>query len=341
MSATDRVGHVEAIRDGAVIGWAIDRSDPMRTLRIELMLDGVGLGTAIAEQERPDLARAGAGARGFTCALPKLLPVSRRSILRARFAGTDIPLERSGETVSQLLADGSVAFEEDHTPWDVLARHDPSWAWQRGETASARTAEAERGFLRSGAEAVRTRLATLSRLYGPFPSRELALDLGSGGGRLTIPLARRFDRVIAYDVSRRMLAYAAGHCVQQGVSNVLFCYAPESLFEHIASGIDLVLALGLFELMAEKDGAALLARILAAMREGARGCVGFLGSRSGPATHALDLGADGTVTVPAQIYDMNRIGAMLAEAGVRDMHVTFESGTDRLDWVLHFRKGSR
>src|SRR6185437_8628489 len=274
-------------------------------------------------------------------AIPKLLPVSRRSVLRARFAGTDIALGRSGETVLQLLADGSIAFEEDHTPWDVLARHDPSWGWQRGEAVSAPGAEAERAFLRGGAEIVRTRLAMLSRLYGPFPSRELALDFGSGTGRLTIPLARRFDRVIAYDVSRRMLAYAAGHCLQQGVGNVLFCHAAESLFEHIAPGLDLVLAFGVFELIAEKDGAALLARILAAMRDGARGCIGFLGSRSGPASHALDLGADGTVTVPAQVYDMNAIGVMLAEAGVRDMHVILEPGVERLDWVLHFRKGSR
>ena len=339
----DRIGYLDGIRGGAVLGWALDREDVSRKLRIELMLDGVGLGTAIADQQRADLVQAGIGPgeHGFACSIPALLPVSRRSVLHARFAGTDLPLERSGETVSQLLADGSIHFEEDHTPWDVLARHDPTWQWTRGGAPASPTTEAERRFLRGGAEMVRTRLATLSRLYGPFPARERALDFGSGTGRLTIPLARRFENVIAFDVSRRMLAYAAGYCAQQGVSNVVFCYAPESLAEHLQPGLDLVLALGVFEHIEPAEGRALLADILAAMNEGARGCIGFLSSSAAVLARELDLGADGIVTVRTHVYDMDAIGTMMSGAGVRDMHVTFEPGPDRVDWVLHFRKGSR
>lgn len=43
------------------------------------------------------------------------------------------------------------------------------------------------------------------------PGRRLAWDAGCGSGQLSVPLARRFDRVVATDASAEQLAHATAH----------------------------------------------------------------------------------------------------------------------------------
>ena len=171
-------------------------------MRIEIAVDSSVLGTVVADQERADLvsAQIGTGRHGFAFAISPVFPVSRRSIVRARFAGSELSLERSGETAAQLVADNSVAFEDDRSPWDALARHDATWRIG-AEPEAARPKRRSGSSCGAARRSVRDRLATLTRLYGPLPSRELALDFGCGSGRLTLPLARRFEQVIAFDIS--------------------------------------------------------------------------------------------------------------------------------------------
>jgi SAM-dependent methyltransferase len=337
----DRIGYIDFIRDRQIQGWALDREDPEQPVRIELRIDSTVLGTVVADMAREDLtsARIGTGRHGFALAIPPVFPVSRRSVVRAHFAGTASALERSGETAAQLVADNSVQFEDDRSPWDALARHNPMWHAD-GEDEDA---VSERFFLRGGADEVRERLQMLTRLYGPLPARELALDFGCGSGRLTLPLARRFEQVIAFDLSGRMLAYAAQHCVQEGLHNVIFCRTLESLAGHVRRGIDLLLAIGVFPHVEEAEGRAVLAQLLDAMRDGARGCVELLvgDAERRAAAREVDLGPDGVVTLGRYAYDMNATMALMQEAGVRDLHAELLGTGAGLSCMLHFRKGRR
>ena len=45
----------------------------------------------------------------------------------------------------------------------------------------------------------------LDQVAGELPGRDLALEIGCGIGRLLIPMARRFSRVIGVDVAPTML----------------------------------------------------------------------------------------------------------------------------------------
>ena len=342
----DRIGFIDFIRERQILGWALDRDDPEQPVRVEIAIDSSVVGTVVADIEREDLAsaRVGTGRHGFAFAISPVFPVSRRSIVRARFAGSALPLERSGEAAGQLVTDNSIAFEDDRSPWDALARHDPIWRIG-ADAGSAEHEGADRLFLRSGADMVRDRLATLTRLYGPLPSRELALDFGCGSGRLTLPLARRFEQVIAFDISGRMVAYAAEHCLQHGLQNVIFCRAPDSLERHLERGLDLLLALGVFEHIEEQEGRALIAMLLGAMKDGARGCIELLvgnaaaAAERAPDLHEFDLGPDGTVTVGSHPYDINAIMRIMHEAGVHDVHAELVAAGARLGCMLHFRKG--
>jgi prolyl-tRNA editing enzyme YbaK/EbsC (Cys-tRNA(Pro) deacylase)/SAM-dependent methyltransferase len=73
----------------------------------------------------------------------------------------------------------------------------------------------------------------LHMAFGESGRGELAVDVGCGDGRHTLPLSRRFDRVIAFDLSRRMIEAAreraASH--QDGVEYTNIVYY-ENDFEY-------------------------------------------------------------------------------------------------------------
>ncbi len=81
-------GHIDVVRDGQVLGWAQDGSQPRRRLVVEIYAGGVLLGAVRADRFRKDLAAAGIGdgKAAFSFALPS--PAPDRATLTARVAGT-------------------------------------------------------------------------------------------------------------------------------------------------------------------------------------------------------------------------------------------------------------
>jgi 2-polyprenyl-3-methyl-5-hydroxy-6-metoxy-1,4-benzoquinol methylase len=66
-----------------------------------------------------------------------------------------------------------------------------------------------------------------------------ALDWGSGTGRLTFALARRYKRVVGVDVSAAMLRLAQHRAEERGITNVSFMHSDDHL---AARDYDLVLS---------------------------------------------------------------------------------------------------
>jgi SAM-dependent methyltransferase len=85
--------------------------------------------------------------------------------------------------------------------WERFAREDAEYYVLTG-IGRAPDSEARRAFFASGeAEAERI----LARCAPHLDGRELAIEIGCGVGRVALPVARRFRRVIGVDVSPTML----------------------------------------------------------------------------------------------------------------------------------------
>lgn len=92
------------------------------------------------------------------------------------------------------------------TFWDRHARHDPLWAILSDPTKTGRRWEL-RSFLETGKREVSLLMYQLRALNIDI-DRKAALDFGCGVGRLTLPLAAYFDRVVGLDISPEMIRLA-------------------------------------------------------------------------------------------------------------------------------------
>ena len=91
--------------------------------------------------------------------------------------------------------------------WDAQAQSDPLWAVLSQPARLGRRWDLG-GFLATGIKQVSKQLKRCEELGGTFPDRHLALDFGSGVGRLSQALADHFDRVLGLDISPTMVAVA-------------------------------------------------------------------------------------------------------------------------------------
>lgn len=88
--------------------------------------------------------------------------------------------------------------------WDRLGRSDPYWAVLTDPARKGGRWDSDEFFATGRAE-VTELLAAVEHL---LPSRERALDFGCGPGRLSRPLAERFERVDGVDVAPSMIELA-------------------------------------------------------------------------------------------------------------------------------------
>lgn len=76
---------------------------------------------------------------------------------------------------------------------------------------------------------------------GPKAS-ELAVDLGCGSGRLSLPLAERVDKVIAVDVSPAMVERLRANAAEAGLTNIETHVAAMEELSLAESSVDLVVS---------------------------------------------------------------------------------------------------
>jgi SAM-dependent methyltransferase len=98
--------------------------------------------------------------------------------------------------------------------WEAFAREDAE-LYITGR--SVPDGEAVESFFASGRDATAW---ILDQVAGELPDHELAVEIGCGIGRLLIPMAQRFSRVVGVDVAPTMLEKLRANCGRFEIGNV-------------------------------------------------------------------------------------------------------------------------
>jgi 2-polyprenyl-3-methyl-5-hydroxy-6-metoxy-1,4-benzoquinol methylase len=121
-------------------------------------------------------------------------------------------------------------------------------------------------FFDSGAQLMSNLVGMAVRHFGQF-STESALDFGSGVGRLTIPLAQRFKKVVGVDISEAMIAEAQRNCQGFSVFNVDFVKSDDQL-SSVGQKFDFVNSCLVLQHIPPKRGMKIIARLLEVLNNG-------------------------------------------------------------------------
>jgi ubiquinone/menaquinone biosynthesis C-methylase UbiE len=114
-----------------------------------------------------------------------------------------------------------------------------------------------------GEAAWREKLAIIRGLTGPEAE---VLELGCGTGSTAIEIAPHARRILATDISGRMLEIARQKAAAAGAGNVAFRRAGVEELEAPEGAFDLVLAMNLLHLLEDREGA--MARVFPWLRPG-------------------------------------------------------------------------
>ncbi len=147
--------------------------------------------------------------------------------------------------------------------WDRAARELPR------EMTAAQDAGDWDAYWASGTRDLEIMLST-ARRAGSLGT-ELALDLGCGLGRLTLPLADHFERVVGVDIAPEMVRLAQQHSERPNVSYALV--GPDSRLPLPDGTVDFAVAWTVFRHMAKPAFARYLDELHRVLRPG--GCLAF------------------------------------------------------------------
>jgi 2-polyprenyl-3-methyl-5-hydroxy-6-metoxy-1,4-benzoquinol methylase len=105
--------------------------------------------------------------------------------------------------------------------WEHLGETEPHWSvlvWEQFKSLNIK--ETRNEFYNSGLNNVATFFKTLERSGIDHTSLKTCLEYGCGLGRVTCWLAKRFESVIGYDISRSHLRLAKQYLDEIGIENV-------------------------------------------------------------------------------------------------------------------------
>lgn len=126
--------------------------------------------------------------------------------------------------------------------WKKWGSQDPYFGVLADDRFATDRIDAHRDlFFASGEETVAGILAGFEARFGPL-ARGRALDHGCGVGRLTLPLAARFEQVVAADVAPSMLAQAAANARASSVDNITMVEA-DDILSRVTGEFDFVVSL--------------------------------------------------------------------------------------------------
>jgi 2-polyprenyl-3-methyl-5-hydroxy-6-metoxy-1,4-benzoquinol methylase len=202
--------------------------------------------------------------------------------------------------------------------WDYYGRNDPYYGVMSApEFKSGRVDDATlQLFFSSGVADVAECIEIAQRSFGPLHFAT-ALDYGCGVGRLSRPLAERFSRVIAVDLSQDMLERA-----RQGLQGLNVSY--ESAGSMTAERTNFILSRMVFQHIPPSIGVPILSK-LAARLDGTGIIEVPIRDKASALRRALRIGRRvvksalplGAPTIPMYTYDLERAVAALEGCTVK------------------------
>lgn len=230
--------------------------------------------------------------------------------------------------------------------WEKFGRQDPYFGVLAEQRFTAGHIGANKDdFFASGRSAVARLVKRHERHFGPLAQCR-ALDHGCGVGRLSLPLARKFDRVVGLDVSQAMLSEASANARDAGLTNVEFALADDGL-SNAPGEFDFVISYMVLQHVRVRRGLRILSRLMAKVRPGG-GFHFHFSIRTDPlrsralwwASHHIpgvkiwqNVCAGRPWNAPAMQmnnYPLNRIAVLLARYGMAEFLVATERHADFL-----------
>jgi SAM-dependent methyltransferase len=119
------------------------------------------------------------------------------------------------------ISDLNELFFHIQNVWEHLGETEPYWSVATHEDFKLyRIKDTQREFYNSGFDNVDALFKTFERNGIDHSSFKTCLEYGCGLGRVTCWLARRFETVIGYDISRPHLLLAKQYLTEMGIDNV-------------------------------------------------------------------------------------------------------------------------
>ncbi len=245
--------------------------------------------------------------------------------------------------------------------WELYGARDPYYGVLSApgfHRARLDAATRER-FFATGRRQVAELLRAIDSLAGPDFECRRALDYGCGVGRLTLPLAERCEHVYGVDVSPSMLREADGNATRMGVRNVE--WVPAERLQELSGAYDLAHSYLVFQHIPVREGERIFAELVRGLRPGGVGSI-HLTLRATSPTAGLFHWTMKTVPLAYNVfnllrgrdwsyphmqmnrYSLNRLGALLADAGITEWHTRFLPGNGRMAYdaaIILFRKGAQ
>ncbi len=239
--------------------------------------------------------------------------------------------------------------------WESWGSQDPYFAVVTDPKfrLSLLTDEAKADFFETGELYLRGVLETLEKQFGPRLPLERALDFGCGVGRLVVPLSRVAATADGVDVAPSMLDEARKNCLERGVANVRFFPSDDELSQ-LQDRYDFIHSYIVFQHIPVARGEKLFMRLLDRLKPGGVCAVHFLYSKSygeHPAKRAIRrlplarplialfrAAAGKPPQMQMNVYDLNRLLAIVQASGARDCFVQFVDQAGDLGVVLYAQK---
>jgi SAM-dependent methyltransferase len=149
------------------------------------------------------------------------------------------------------------------TDWEALARHEPYFRLltRDGVVEVESSAAATSEFFETGEADLSRLLSAVAAVVGHDVSLGSALDFGCGVGRLTLPLARRANAVLACDIAPTMLDHVRRNAEIAGLQNVTAIEA-ERLLAMSDATLTFVCSLLVFQYIPEASGCEIIRNLL-------------------------------------------------------------------------------
>jgi SAM-dependent methyltransferase len=135
---------------------------------------------------------------------------------RSALSGLDVQLDVGDEDFTRMI-------RRIESAWEKLGVSEPHWSVLTDDNFKQRNLPSrEPEFFSSGKKELAAMEAAAARAGIDLAAFKQCLELGAGVGRVTLWLARRFEHVIACDISASHLAIARQAAAREGIDNVTF-----------------------------------------------------------------------------------------------------------------------